>query len=126
MKRSSTGPRPSLYIMKAYHIYDEKKSPKVEDLLDQAKGGFILFGNRETGRASGLQYVAACSAGQPSALYEPGSLLRYTVDTGNGYTHYNYEFQCTGWLKVNADGTPGEMRGTVPALLDKCNAFVFK
>lgn len=125
MRKVNRGPRPSLYIMKAYHIYDEKKAPTVEDLVNDCDGeAFILFGDRDTGK--GMSPVAAISYGQPSDLFTPGNEILYTVDTGNGYKCYGYPFVCTGWLKVNADGTPGEMRGTVPALLDKCNAFVFK
>lgn len=125
MRMVNRGPRPSLYIMKAYHIYDDKRSPVVEDLVNDLGGeGFILFGSRFNGK--GNSNVAAISHGQPSESYAPGSELLYTIDTGNGYKCYGYSFTCTGWLKVNADGTPGEMRGTVPALLDKCNAFVFK
>lgn len=125
MRKVNRGPRPSLYIMKAYHIYEDHRSPAVEDLVNDLDGdGFILFGIRDTGK--GPSPVAAISSGQPSEKYEPNSELTYTIDTGNGYRCYGYSFICTGWLKVNADGSLGEMRGTVPALLDKCNAFVFK
>jgi hypothetical protein len=123
--------RTDMYIMKAYHIYEQKRSPKLSDLLQDFRGygGFVLFGKRFDGKnysESNWPAAAVCSAGSPQSTYTEGQLLDYTIDTGMGYRCNGYNFRVEGWVMVNADGSLGESHGCVPELNDKVNAYVFK
>lgn len=122
--RNSYKPMPQLYIMRAYHLYEERAQLKMRHLQDDAKGGFILHGLRENGK--GLVPFTAISAGKPSAKYIPGASLSYTVDTGNGYRCYNYRVEVLGVVEIDGEGNRKNVVGDVPDVDAKVNGFVFK
>lgn len=120
-----------VYIMKAHHIYEDVRAPRVEHLLEQAAGGFILFGRRYAGKGdwkdpSTWPTFAACSAGQPGNNYAVEDQHTYTIDTGNGYRNNGYEMVVEGWITVTEDGKVDKQYGKEFGLRDKVNAYVFK
>lgn len=120
--------RTDLYIMKAYHIYDEHRAPRMSHLVANAEGGYIIYGERDDGkyREDGTwPTCAVSSAGGPTASEAPGQLLTYTIDTGMGYRCNGYSFKVLGWAEVR-DGVIIRQAGTIPELNDKINAFVMK
>lgn len=117
-----------LYIMKAYHIYEDHRQPKLEHMIDPTYDGYILFGDRDDGKYRPDGSTPSCavsSAGAPGPKEVVGARLTYTIDTGMGYRCNGYTFTVTGWAKF-AGGVITETYGVVPALTDKVNAFVMK